>query len=124
MASGHTVNWFEIPVTDIARASKFYSSILNVKMETGEYGPTKMAVFPSNNQNCVHGALVQGNGYTPSQEGTLVYLNGGEDLSTPLARVKAAGGKILQEKMPIGEHGFIAIFNDTEGNRIAFHSMK
>ena len=54
----------------------------------------------------------------------MVYLNGGEDLSVPLARVEAAGGTIIKNKTPIGENGFMAIFKDTEGNHVALHSRK
>ena len=64
-----------------------------------------------------------GNGNKPSAEGALVYLNGGEDLAVPLSRVEQAGGKVLMPKTSIGENGFMAIFTDTEGNRVAFHSM-
>ena len=63
-------------------------------------------------------------GYEPSSSGALIYLNGGEDLSIPLSRVEAAGGKIIRPKTAIGANGFMAQFTDTEGNRIAFHSMK
>ena len=59
----------------------------------------------------------------PSQKGILVYLNGGEDLSIPLAKVKKAGGKILVPKTSISPNGFMAQFEDTEGNKLAFHSM-
>ena len=59
-----------------------------------------------------------------ADKGALLYLNGGEDLSVPLNRVEGAGGKVLQEKTSIGGNGFMAIFGDTEGNRIALHSVK
>ena len=122
----HTVTWFEIPVTNIQRASNFYEAVLNVKLQPMEMQGQKMAIFPggdSTSTHVVHGALVEGETYTPSEQGTLVYLNGGKDLTTPLSRVTQAGGSIIQEKMSIGEHGFIALFKDTEGNRIAFHSV-
>jgi len=118
------VNWFEIPVENIDRATKFYSTVMGIKMQTEEMGPAKMAIFPSDTVGSVHGSLVQGPGNTPSDKGSLLYLNGGEDLAEPLSRVEAAGGKILEGKKNIGEHGFVAIFKDTEGNRLAFHSMK
>lgn len=116
------INWFEIPVKDITRGVKFYSDVLVVKLEVTSFGGTKMAIFPSNEQGGVHGALVEGDGYEPCEKGSLLYLNGGEDLSKPLGRVKSAGGLILQDKMNIGPHGFIAIFRDSEGNRVALHS--
>jgi predicted enzyme related to lactoylglutathione lyase len=60
----------------------------------------------------------------PTGEGTLVYLNGGKDLRVVLQRVEPAGGKILQEKTLVApDLGYFAIFRDTEGNRVALHSM-
>jgi predicted enzyme related to lactoylglutathione lyase len=63
-------------------------------------------------------------GFEPSTKGALIYLNGGEDLSVPLSKVEAAGGKILLPKTSIGSNGFMAHIIDTEGNKIALHSMK
>jgi uncharacterized protein len=123
MSWDHTISWFEIPVSNIDRATRFYNELLAVKMAPEAYGPTKMSVFPIEGKG-VHGALVQGDGYTPGSNGTLVYFNAGEDLSPALARVEKAGGKVVQPKMAIGEHGFMAIFTDTEGNRLALHSPK
>lgn len=122
----HLATWFEIPVSDMGRAMKFYGAVLGVKLEESEFGPTKMAVFPVEGgapQDVVHGALVKGDDYQPGSAGPIVYLNGGEDLAGPLGRVEAAGGKVLVPKMSIGPHGFMAVFLDTEGNRLALHSM-
>jgi len=56
--------------------------------------------------------------------GTTVYLDGGNDLSIPLSRVESAGGTIILPKTNIGENrGFIALFIDTEGNKVGFHSI-
>lgn len=117
------INWFEIPVTDIVRASKFYSIILDVKVEPTEYAGDKMAFFPSDGIN-VSGALVQSEGSVPSNKGTLIYLNGGNDLNLILLKVNAAGGKVLADKMFISEEaGYCAFFLDTEGNKIGIRSM-
>ena len=67
---------------------------------------------------------MQGQGYVPSDKGTIVYLNGSPDLSTPLSKIEKAGGKVLKPKFSIGEHGFIAFFQDPEGNKVALHSMQ
>jgi len=117
------VVWFEIPVKDLNRAVKFYSKMLGVEVQSMEAGPNKMAFFPFA-PGVASGALVESKENAPNEKGTLVYLNGGDDLSLPLKRVEAAGGKILQGKTGIGDHGFIATFKDTEGNRVALHSMK
>jgi len=82
-------------------------------------------MFPADTQKGeVGGGLIEEAGWEPAPGGALIYLNGGEDLSVPLARVEPAGGKILITKTPIGPNGFMARFTDTEGNIVAFHSMK
>ncbi len=117
------LNWFEIPAIDIERAAKFYGTIFDVKMEVGEMNPGfLMAMLPAG-EGGIGGAVVQGEGYVPSASGTVVWLNGGEDLDVVLNRVEGAGGKVLTPKVSIGEHGFAASFLDTEGNRVGLHSM-
>jgi len=118
----NALNWFEIPASDIKRAMKFYSTIFGVEMSSMEAMPGfTMAMFPA--EDGVGGAVLQGEGYTPSTEGTLVYLNGGEDLSAVLNKVEGAGGQVLMPKTDIGENGFMAFFKDTEGNKVGLHSM-
>lgn len=117
------LNWFEIPVSDMDRASKFYSTVLGVELAPGPGMPGYvMTMFPAA-QGEIGGALLQGEGYSPSMDGAVIYLHCGDDLSGPLSRVEAAGGKVLQPKTDIGENGFFAYFRDTEGNRVGLHSM-
>ena len=117
------VVWFEIPVSNLDRAMKFYSKVMSVELKSMEIGPSKQANFPFV-PGVASGSLKESKESEPSAAGTMIYLNGGEDLSVPLARVEAAGGKIIKKKISIGEHGFMAIFKDTEGNHIALHSRK
>jgi predicted enzyme related to lactoylglutathione lyase len=118
----NALNWFEIPAADIERAAKFYGTILAAELEIGEMSPGYlMAMLPAA-EGGVGGGLVQGEGYVPSTVGTLVWLNGGDDLSVVLSRVEGAGGKILMSKMSIGELGFAASFLDIEGNKVGLHS--
>lgn len=119
----NAVNWFEIPVSDIHRAVIFYSAILGIVLEAGPVSEGyMMATFPA--EDGVSGALVSGEGYVPSSNGTTVYLNGGHDLNEVLNRVEAAGGKVIVPKIDIGESGFFAFFLDTEGNKVGLHSME
>lgn len=118
----NTVVWFEIPVIDLDRAMKFYTDVLGVEFHLEEDENSKMAFFPFE-EGAAGGALVLSDGYVPSKTGAVIYLNGGADLSKQLARVESAGGKITVPKTSIGENGFFAHFEDTEGNRVAFHSM-
>jgi predicted enzyme related to lactoylglutathione lyase len=119
----HSINWFEIPVSDFDRAKLFYSMIYNYEMPDQLMGPIRMGFFLVE-KGGIGGAIVYGEGCVPSQEGTLVYLNGGKDLSVILDRVENAGGKVITPKTKItDELGYYAIFRDCEGNRVALHSM-
>lgn len=120
----NAINWFEIAVKDFQRACKFYEAVLNAEMHVMEMGDMKSAFFPADHQNGIGGCITKAPGMKPSAEGTLIYLNGGDDLSTPLSRVESAGGKIVLPKTSIGENGFMAHFIDTEGNKVALHSRK
>lgn len=121
----NSINWFEIPVIDFARAKTFFETILNAEMQPFEAMGMKSAFFPADLQGGgIGGCIIKGEGYEPSMKGTLVYLNGGDDLSIPLSKVEQAGGKIILPKTAIGPHGFMAHFSDTEGNKLALHSMK
>ena len=80
----NALNWFEIPASDFNRAKKFYETVLEITMIMPFEG-MKYAMFPSDmEQGAVGGGLVEEKGYEPSQKGSLVYLNGGEDLTVPL----------------------------------------
>ena len=122
----HAINWFEIPVKNFETSKAFYESVLEAELQTMEMKDmgAVMAFFPADMENAgVGGSIIAGPGYEPSDKGALIYLNGGDDLAVPLARVEAAGGKIVLPKTSIGENGFMAQFIDPEGNRVAFHSM-
>ena len=115
------VNWFEIPVSDMARAKTFYTSVLDVEITDSEMGGSKMGWFPMEmGATGAAGTLIQGAGYTPSQEGTLVYLHV-DQIDPTLEAINKSGGKTLMPRTNIGQHGFIAHFEDTEGNRVALH---
>lgn len=120
----NTINWFEIPVIDFERAKAFYQAIFQVHLLEMEIGDVKLAMFPSEmGSGKVSGALCIGEGYTPSKAGTLIYFNGNPDLQNILDRVTAAGGTVTLQKTQVNpEIGYMAFFNDTEGNRLALHS--
>ena len=119
----NAVGWFEIPVTDFDRARKFYSTIYDYEMPEILVGPVKMGIFLHHREvGGIGGAIVCGESYIPSKTGPKIYLNGGIDLLTVLNRVEGAGGKIVLGKTDVGEMGFIAIIEDTEGNPISLHS--
>lgn len=124
MPQNNFIMWVEIPVTDMARAEKFYSAVFGIDAyERIEMGPMKMSMLPFDMAaSGGSGALVQGPGYVPSQVGSLVYFTI-DDIEDKLAKVAANGGRKLMPKTPIGQYGWIARFEDSEGNLIALHTM-
>jgi len=117
------INWFEIPATDFNRAVSFYKAILGVEIQETEMFGTKMGFFPTDGKN-VSGAIVQGADYKPSTDGVLAYLNGGKDLQTVLGKIENNNGKIIVPKTQLSpEMGYFGMFIDTEGNKIAVHSI-
>jgi predicted enzyme related to lactoylglutathione lyase len=124
----NALNWFEIPVKDFDRAKKFYETIFNYEMPENIMGDTKMGFFLYDMKaGKVGGAIVFNEQlYSPSENGSLIYLNAQPDLQFILDRVENAGGIILRPKMIISEEqnlGYWALLKDTEGNRVALHSM-
>jgi predicted enzyme related to lactoylglutathione lyase len=125
----HAINWFELPVSDFDRAKKFYETVFSYQMPENQMGPARMGFLLYDFQNGGRGGAIVHNPefYQPSANGTLVYLNCDPDLSTVLGKVAGAGGKVLMEKTAIGaadqQLGYWAIMLDTEGNRVALHSM-
>lgn len=115
-------NWFEIPVKDLDRAGKFYEKVFDVKLTIEGH----VAFFPYAKEGPgAAGSLTKFESYEPSHSGTLMYL-GVDDIDEALRRVNANGGKTLLPKTKIGisEFGFIAHFEDCEGNRVGLHSMQ
>lgn len=120
----NAVGWFEIPVTDLNRAKKFYEQVFGTELSLNEMGPMKMAWFPMVKEGeGAAGTLVKSEGFTPSHLGALVYFSV-EDLEDTLKKIQGKGGKTLLPKTSIGEYGFIAHFEDCEGNRVALHSQQ
>lgn len=115
-----TVDWFEIPVGDLERASGFYSAVLEADLVPMEVPEGKMKAFQ--NGDMPVGALVETPHNKPSTTGPLVYLHS-DDIDATLAQVTGAGGTVVLPRTSIGAHGHIAQFIDPEGNRIALHSM-
>jgi uncharacterized protein len=123
----NAISWFEIPVTDLTRATKFYESIFSIKLNSLDLPNIKMRMFPLDDMMTgVGGALADSGGFhkPSSTDGPLIYLNGNPDLQNVLDKVDAAGGKIIVPKTEISpEHGYMAVIIDTEGNRIGLHSV-
>jgi hypothetical protein len=126
----NVVGWFEIPVTDMDRAVKFYNEVFQIEISIHDLGELKMGWFPFSEDPEAKGAagsLVQHKEfYKPSMDGILVYFTSPSgDIEIELSRIEKAGGKILKTRTEIGGgYGYMALFLDTEGNRVALHSRK
>lgn len=122
------VGWFEVPVTSMERAIAFYEKVFELKLERLPMGELDMAWFPWNEEGTgTPGTLIYyPAAYKPSTDGVLVYFTAHSgDLANELSRIEAAGGQVLQGKTQISEdHGFMALFIDSEGNRVALHSRE
>lgn len=126
MVFKNAISWFEIPATDLARAQQFYETIFGISMIPMDLPNIKMRLFPLEDTMGVGGALCDTGGFhKPSAtDGALVYLNANPDVQNVLDKVATAGGKILVPKMEISpDHGHMAVILDTEGNRVAMHSV-
>lgn len=120
----NVVGWFEIPVTNMDRASAFYNKVFDIELQVQKFGDELMGWFPyAEEKSGAAGSLIQSKSYIPSDtKGVLVYFSS-KDIKTELDRVEAAGGRIAQTKTQISpEIGYMAMFIDSEGNRIALHS--
>lgn len=123
----NVAGWFEIPVLDMGRAVQFYETVFDFKLQREKVGELDMAWFPFNMEayGSAGSLACAPESYKPSADGVMIYLTANSgDLNNELSRVEAAGGKVLMERKQISEeHGFMATFLDSEGNRVAIHSQ-
>jgi predicted enzyme related to lactoylglutathione lyase len=114
--------WFDLPVLDLDRAIRFYSAVLGVTVKKEEYPGMAIGVLPHKDDE-VSGCLHKSDTDKPTTHGALLYFNAQGRLDEAIAAVEPSGGKILKPKHAIGPYGFRAVVQDSEGNRIALHSM-
>jgi uncharacterized protein len=121
----NSLNWFEIPASNLRRSKKFYESIFGIKMEEQDMMGMKMAFFPwKAGSGKANGSLVQSDMHKPSPDGAVIYLNANPKLDKVLGKIEKSGGKVVMPKTQVGDFGFMAFFIDTEGNKVALHSQK
>lgn len=120
------ISFFEIPVLDLGRAERFYADLFHLGFERAGIDGLEMSMFlpgPDDHATPIHGALVKGETYVPSLDGTRVYFRV-SDLRETLERARRLGVTVLYPHTEIGEHGFVAEVRDSEGNRIALHQPR
>jgi predicted enzyme related to lactoylglutathione lyase len=115
--------WCDIPVANLDRAIKFYSTILGQPVAK-ETAPGMTFGLLSHSGEEVGACLVEMADQKPGPSGPIIYLNCEGRLDIAIAKVELNGGKILKPKHPIGPYGFRAVIQDSEGNHIALHSKK
>jgi uncharacterized protein len=116
--------WCDIPVTDLDRAIRFYSALLGQAVKKQEYPGFAIGLLPGtgpDSSGCLYRPESEEN--AASTRGPLVYLNCSGRLDDAIAQAGSHGGKVVHAKHKIGDHGFRAVILDSEGNRIALHSM-
>jgi predicted enzyme related to lactoylglutathione lyase len=119
----HQVVWFDLPVSDLDRSMLFYSAVLGTQLKKEQTGPgAAIAVLP-HAEGSIGGCLVLNIDAKPSEGGPLLYLNTHGRLDEAISAVEKHGGRVLSAKQSIAPFGFRAIVLDSEGNRIALHSM-
>jgi predicted enzyme related to lactoylglutathione lyase len=125
MTTRSAIHWFEIPVRDIDRASRFYEQVLNTSLRREAIAPNVLAVF-AYDETGTGGCLMAGErAAEPAASGTVVYLGADPSLDAALGRVEAAGGRIVQAKTQLpGDMGCFAHVVDTEGNRVGLHAQR
>jgi uncharacterized protein len=123
MDAKNALSWFEIPATDLPRATRFYETVTARKLKAESTGPLQLSVF-SYEQPGVGGCLIAGDGQLPAGVGTVVYLVVAH-LDEALDRVGRAGGKVALPKTALPEGlGFFAHIIDSEGNRVGLHALQ
>jgi hypothetical protein len=121
----NTINWYEIPTTDLDRAARFYETLLGIKLKREVFFGTPHAIFvrgegTGEGTKGVGGSLVANPKLKPGGGG-VVYLDARGDLAGALERAPKAGGKVLMPSTSIGPMGTIALVEDTEGNTVGLH---
>ncbi|HYF63419.1 MAG TPA: VOC family protein [Herpetosiphonaceae bacterium] len=116
----NAITWFEIPATDFSRAVRFYRAVLDQDIHEGEFMGIPHGFFPAD-EGAVAGAIVAPADAAPASAGPLIYLNAGRSLDQIVERIGPAGGTVVLGRTPIDPQGAMAIFIDSEGNRIGLH---
>jgi predicted enzyme related to lactoylglutathione lyase len=114
--------WVDIPVANLDRAIAFYSAVIGEKLTKESMPGFSFGLFP-HSETSVAGCLTPADDNQPSDKGPLIYLNTEGRIDKAIEAVRTNGGRVLQTKHQIGEHGYRAIVIDSEGNRIALHSQ-
>ncbi|WP_397582462.1 VOC family protein [Sphingorhabdus sp.] len=120
----HPVFYFEIPVTNMNRAVTFYEELMELKLDRQIVDGYEMALFPfADGAPGATGALAKGDVYKPSKDGAIIYFQV-RDIKSTVEKAQKLGRPILYPIKDVGEAGFVAEIEDTEGNRLALNQTR
>ncbi|MET0233284.1 MAG: VOC family protein [Kibdelosporangium sp.] len=114
--SGRVVH-FEIPFDDETRANAFYQEAFGWSLhdlpgyKVAATGPT--TDFVAAEPGFINGGMLARD---PGAAASPVVVVDVPDIETALSKIEELGGKTVAGKRPVGDFGFAAYFNDTEGN--------
>ena len=121
----NAINWFELGTRDMDRAIRFWEATLGKPLRREVFGGVPHAIFPHEDAaHGVTGALVPASARSPGPGGALIYFDCADGVPATLARAEAAGASVVQPATSIGEHGWIAIVRDLDGNEVGLHAGK
>lgn len=109
----HAAVWFEIPVSNMDRARKFYGAVLQNELTDME-GPNPMARFAAKDETSVAGHLYPGKP-APEGAGITIHLAVAAPLEEGMERVAANGGKVVSSIVTIPAGRFVYCL-DPDGN--------
>jgi hypothetical protein len=117
----NNITWFDIPVTDLDRAIRFYSAVLDSPVKKEKTGSIPIGMLPTPDGQQM-GCLVSGNEAKPSLNGVMIWFDVEGRLKEAVTLAMTNGGKVLGDIHAIGKFGYRAEIQDSEGNRIALYS--
>ncbi len=112
---------FEIPAKDPARASEFYKKAFGWEFSQfpgWEYWMITTTKVDKKGMPTVPGSINGGMGKKGGSLKVPTVVIMVSDVDEALKKVKKLGGEVVAKKSPVGEMGFTAYFEDTEGNVI------
>ncbi|HET6834136.1 MAG TPA: VOC family protein [Acidimicrobiales bacterium] len=110
---------FEVPFDDADRARSFYRDVFDWQIQPmPEMGYNIVSTGPLSDQGMpsepgyIGGGMMQRQAPVTTPVVTLAV----DDIDATLATIEKHGGSAVGEKTPVGDMGFAAYFNDSEGN--------
>lgn len=114
----NTCVWFEIPVSDLERARKFYGAVLKRDLHVTEDGPNPTVMFAPMDRPGVSGHLYPGKP-AAAGSGPTIHLTAPDALDACMQRVWDSGGTVVSEVIEIPAGRFFYA-TDPDGNSIGF----